>query len=290
MEASRPELRLEAASRAQAEAWALVLAAEGIPHAIVASEGRFAVAIDAALGARAEALIASWTRENEPPTRAAPEAQPDLPTNAGIWIGLALAAFFAVTGPWSETSPWFERGTADARRIVNGEIWRSVTALTLHSDAAHVLGNAFSCGVFGTLLLRRWGVGVGAWILLGSGTLGNLATALWHGSQHRSVGASTALFGAIGALAATELVRRRRQRLGWNRAWLPLAGGMGLLAMLGTGAGSDLTAHGMGLLAGAALGLLSARAISERPPAAAQAALAFCAIGAIALAWLAALA
>ena len=101
---------------------------------------------------------------------------------------------------------------------------------------------------------------------------------------------SSALFGAIGALAATELVRRRRQRLGWNRAWLPLAGGMGLLAMLGTGAGSDLTAHGMGLLAGAALGLLSARAISERPPAAAQAALAFCAIGAIALAWLAALA
>ncbi len=289
MEASGRDARLAASSRAQAESWSLVLAAEGIPHGLVASEGAFWVAIDESDRVRAEALLASWVRENAKPQPSPPSLQPDEPTNAGIWIGLALAAFFLFTGPWSETSSYFERGTADARRIVHGEFWRAVTALTLHSDAAHVLGNAFSCGIFGTLLLRRFGLGVGVWILLGSGTLGNLLTAYWHGSQHHSVGASTALFGAIGALAATEFVRRRRQQLGWNRAWLPIAGGLGLLAMLGTGAGSDLMAHVLGLVAGSALGFLAARGMSIRPPAPAQAALAFCALAVVALAWAVAL-
>jgi membrane associated rhomboid family serine protease len=215
----------------------------------------------------------------------------DVPTNAGIWIALALIGFFAATGPWSDSSEYFRLGAADARRIARGgELWRTVTALTLHSDPAHVLGNAFSCGVFGTLLLRRFGVGVGAWLLLGSGALGNLLTALWHGSQHRSVGASTALFGAIGALAATELVRRRRLRLGWNQAWLPIAGGIALLAMLGTGRGSDFTAHVMGLAAGGLLGLAASHSLTALPPFGAQAALALGALFAIALAWTVALA
>jgi membrane associated rhomboid family serine protease len=266
-----------------------VLAAEGIAHGLITSEGQYSVAVDAADAARAEALLARWVRENEPPPTPLPASNPDLPTNAGIWIALALAGFFLMTGPWSEASEYFRRGSADARRILNGELWRTITALSLHSDSAHVLGNAFSCAVFGTLLLRRYGVGVGAWLLLASGALGNGLTALWHGSGHRSVGASTALFGAIGALAATELVRRRRLQLGWNQAWLPIAGGIALLAMLGTGRESDLTAHVMGLGAGFALGLLTARALASPLPPAAQAALALGALGTIAAAWAAAI-
>jgi membrane associated rhomboid family serine protease len=289
-DASGTDFRLAAASRAEAEAWALVLAAEGIAHGVLASEGRFYVAVDGADGPRVEALLARWSRENEPAPAPLAASSPDLPTNAGIWIALALVGFFVATGPWSEASEYFRRGSADARRILNGELWRTVTALSLHSDPAHALGNAFSCGVFGTLLLRRHGVGVGAWLLLASGALGNLVTALWHGSQHRSVGASTALFGAIGALAATELVRRRRLRLGWSQAWLPLAGGIALLAMLGTGRGSDFTAHVMGLGAGGALGVLAARTFAGPPPPAAQAALALAALGTVAAAWAAALA
>ena len=289
-DASGREILLSARSRAQAEAWSLVLAAEGIAHGLVVSEGQFQVAVDTADGARAEALLERWARENEPSPAPPPASDPDLKTNAGIWIALALAGFFVVTGPWSEASEYFRRGSADARRILNGELWRTVTALSLHSDPAHVLGNAFSCGIFGTLLLRRWGVGVGAWLLLGSGALGNLLTALWHGSQHRSVGASTALFGAIGALAATELVRRRRLQLGWNQAWLPIAGGIALLAMLGTGRGSDFTAHVLGLFAGVALGLVAARVLAKPPPHAAQAALALGALGTLAVAWAAAFA
>ncbi len=287
---SGADSRLAAASRDEAEAWSLVLAAEGIAHGMLATEGRFYVEVDEADVGRARALLARWARENEPPPKPPSAPDADVATNAGIWIALALVAFFALTGAWSETSEYFRRGNADARRIVNGELWRSVTALTLHSDPAHVLGNAFSCAVFGTLLLRRYGVGVGAWLLLGSGALGNLLTAWWHGSQHRSVGASTALFGANGALAATELVRRRRLRLGWNQAWLPIAGGIALLAMLGTGRGSDFTAHGMGLVAGIALGFAAARVLTTPATPAAQTALSLGALAALATAWVAALA
>jgi len=288
-DASGPESRLAASSRAEAEAWSLVLAAEGVAHGLIAGDGRFSVEVDPENHARAVALIERWARENEKPPAAVAAAIPDRPTNAGIWIALALAAFYVVTGPWSESSEYFRRGSADARRILNGELWRSVTALSLHSDPGHVLGNAFSCAVFGTLLLRRYGVGAGAWLLLGSGALGNLLTALWHGSQHRSVGASTALFGAIGALAATELVRRRGLQLGWNQAWLPIAGGIALLAMLGTGSGSDLAAHVLGLVAGAGLGFAVARGIASPPLPAAQAVLALGAVATIAAAWAAAL-
>jgi len=287
--ASEAEARLAAASRAEAEGWALVLAAEGIAHRVAASEGRWFVGVEPTALAQVEALLASWTRENATPVVSVVPPEPDIPTNAGVWIALALAGFYFATGPWDGASEYFRRGAADAHRILHGELWRAVTALTLHSDPGHILGNAFSCAVFGTLLLRRYGVGVGAWLLLGSGALGNLLAASWHGAHYRSVGASTALFGAIGALAATELVRRRRLRLGWNQAWLPIAGGVALLAMLGTGRGSDFTAHITGLASGVVLGALAAQWVATPPSPATQAALATLALGAIAVAWAAAL-
>jgi membrane associated rhomboid family serine protease len=262
---SGDQSRIAAASRRQAEGWSLVLAADGIAHRVFAEGGQWCLELDPSERARAEVAIADWERErSERAAAPAPEPAPEVVTHAGVWLGLALLGFFAWTGPWDEVSPWFDRGAANARLIVGGELWRTVTALTLHSDVTHAVGNAFSCVVFGGLLMRRYGPGVGAALLLVSGALGNWLTAEWQRAHFVSVGASTALFGAIGALASTELVRRRRLRLRWGQAWLPLAGGIGLLAMLGTGRGSDLTAHVMGLASGALAGLAAAR-LAPRP-------------------------
>jgi membrane associated rhomboid family serine protease len=278
--------RIPAASRRQAESWSLVLAADGIAHRVFAEQGRWCVELPPAERARAEAAIADWERERaERAAAPAPEPAPDVVTHSGVWLALALLGFHAWTGPWDDGSPWFERGAANSRLIVGGELWRTVTALTLHSDVTHAVGNAFSCAVFGGLLLRRYGVGVGAVLLLLSGALGNWLTAEWQRAHYVSVGASTALFGAIGALAATELVRRRRLHLRWGKSWLPLAGGIGLLAMLGTGRGSDLTAHVMGLASGAALGAVVAQRLARPPGPLAQAALASLAALAVALCW-----
>jgi membrane associated rhomboid family serine protease len=123
------------------------------------------------------------------------------------------------------------------------------------------------------------GPGVGAWLLLASGAAGNWITAFVHGTAHRAVGASTAIFGGIGALVGLSIVRRRR------RAWVPLAAGLALLGLLGTSERADLLAHFFGFVTGVAGGLVTAPlpTLRSRP---AQFALALLALAAVGGCWL----
>jgi membrane associated rhomboid family serine protease len=104
-----------------------------------------------------------------------------------------------------------------------------------------------------------------------AGTLGNLLNALAHlamNGGHLSVGFSTAVFGAAGALAGLKAASgdgdfRPGAMVGRNmgRGWLPpVAAGLALVASLGTaGDNTDIGAHVFGLLAGLGLGGLAGR-------------------------------
>jgi rhomboid protease GluP len=179
----------------------------------------------------------------------------------------ALVAFFLVTGPEVRNSVWFTHGVAVSSQVLGSEPWRAVTALTLHADSAHVLGNAISGSIFAGAVQRRLGSGGAALAVLGSGILGNLGNAVYHHvlhEDHASLGASTAIFGAIGLLAATELVLHRTgqsRTRGWLDVIAPIVGGFALLGALGSGSGdgrTDLGAHLFGFLAGVGIGLGSA--------------------------------
>jgi membrane associated rhomboid family serine protease len=139
-------------------------------------------------------------------------------------------------------------------RVREGEWWRLLTALTLHADLQHLLGNLAIGGIFILLLCRQLGSGLAWVLLLGAGTLGNLINAFLQPLTHNSVGASTAVFGAVGVFAATSVVRYRHHL---SRRWpLPVAAALSLLAVLGSeGKNTDLGAHLFGLLAGGALGV-----------------------------------
>ena len=65
------------------------------------------------------------------------------------------------------------RGSANALAIEDGELWRTLTALTLHADFAHLLANALSSLVFVTLLCRWIGPGAGLSLTVLAGALGN---------------------------------------------------------------------------------------------------------------------
>ncbi len=186
----------------------------------------------------------------------------------GVAIGLLLIGFFAVTGTRASGSVWFERGGAVAERIIAGEWWRTVTALTLHADAPHVVGNAAASVLLVGAVSHQLGPGVGLWLLLLSGAGGNALTAVAHGAHHDSVGASTAMFGAIGILAATRVVSRGRRPVA-RKLWMVVAASLALLALLGTSPNADLLAHLFGLLLGGALGLAAASTLRRplRPPA-----------------------
>jgi len=126
--------------------------------------------------------------------------------------------------------------------------------------------------------------------VLAAGAGGNLLNACFRGGLHVSVGASTAVFAAVGILGGVGLVRRRRRGTRGRRSWAPVAAALALLAMLGTaGERVDFGAHLFGLLVGGVLGSLVALALSRPPGALVQWSLAAAAIASILLCWLLAL-
>ena len=259
----------------------LVLEQEGITHELRrVGDKRWALQIDDTDAARAEAAVAAFEKENPPEMRRPEGVHPITGAVAsGVAFALALVTFYVRTGPESAGSPWFERGSADAAAILRGEWWRAVTALTLHADAAHAAGNAVLGGLLLALLARSVGPGMASALMLLSGVAATFAAAGLTRHDFVSIGASTAVFGALGALAA--LPRQRR------RAWMPLAGGLTLLALLGTSKRADVAGHLCGFVAGVLAGV----AVSRLPPLRNRAAQAFLAVAAGCVpvaAWLAA--
>lgn len=172
-----------------------------------------------------------------------------------LMIG-GLIIFYIVTGPWLSTNPWFQAGAIDSGKILEqGQWWRLITALTLHADQMHLVGNCVVGGFMVHLLCKTTGYGTGWLALVLSGMAGNLMNIGLRDSPHYSVGFSTAIFAAIGIFCGLQLTNRRSSLI--RQLILPLGAGAGLLAMLGTeGEQTDLGAHLLGFGCGLGCGLL----------------------------------
>ncbi|HTP65743.1 MAG TPA: rhomboid family intramembrane serine protease [Geobacteraceae bacterium] len=283
-------------SRQRAHLWALVLEARFIPCRIEAYGMGQCLLVPAQYHAQALRELSLFEEENrgwppEPP----PVAVPKENVFTTVMVLALLIAFHQITlqdiplfglGPFD----WTALGSADAGKIASGQLWRAITALTLHADWLHLFGNLALGGVFIVSLCRELGSGLGWSLILASGTLGNLANACLHDPDHRSVGASTALFGAVGILAALNHARHRGQLT--SRRVLPAAAALALLCLLGTeGNHTDLGAHLFGFLAGIALGLIAAYPVERhgRPGLFVNALLALFSAAVVAASWWAAL-
>ncbi|MEX1299338.1 MAG: rhomboid family intramembrane serine protease [Desulfotignum sp.] len=138
--------------------------------------------------------------------------------------------------------------------ISQGDTFRAVTALFLHSDTSHLLGNLAGIFFFAGPLIRLSGYGSGPLFLLFAGTSGNLINAGFHGTALLSIGASTAVMAAAGGLTAFQMMRtgplRRRDRI------LPLIAGATLMAFLSHGENTDVWAHVFGFVCGFVTGMV----------------------------------
>ena len=274
--------------RRHVDEWAVVLEAAGIPHWQRQRLDGWALLVAPDDAPVALQTLAAYDRENaeDEPAEIATDTRSRRPlTIAGAVVALLLIGFFAITGPRDEGRTWFERGSADATRMVAGEWWRAVTALTLHADAPHLLGNAVAVAVLMTAVCWQLGTGVGLWLLLLAGAGGNVLTALAHGGDHVSVGASTAVFGALGILAALRVAAPVGASASGRKSWVIVAASLALLALLGTGPHADLLAHLFGFLVGGGLGLLATLTLRWTVPASIQVLLAAAAGAAVAGAW-----
>ena len=174
------------------------------------------------------------------------------PTRAGLYAALTLAAVSLITGSRAANGRWFAAGECSAAKILAGQQWRSVTALFLHADFLHLLGNVVAMVVLGTVVCGLLGPGVGLLLILTSGAVGNLMDTHLRTGTHTSVGASIAMFGAVGILAGVAVMR---SRVPGRRPWMTIVAGVAVLGLLALGEHVDATAHFFGLQTGFGLGL-----------------------------------
>lgn len=275
----------------RAEEWALVLEAEGLAPRLLHTSGGWVVSVQSQHLERAATELWAYEAENR---TTVPEEHPwpgQAPFYTGVGVAAALLGFFLAAAWTQESVRWIEHGGASAEWILRGELWRTVTALTLHADFPHVATNAVAMVFFLTAVCRSLGPGLGAAMVLVAGALGNLVNAWFHGFDHVSVGASTAVFGALGLLGGMGVVQRQRLGMQGRRAWIPLAAGLGVLAMLGTGGPRvDLWAHLWGFVAGGGAGICVALFVERPETSGVQLKIGVVAAAAVVLCWVAALA
>ena len=234
---------------------ALVLLAVGIPAVMWADAAGFSLLVAASDQSRAAAELERYQLENRPRPRPLP---PRLHHGGLAAAAGYVAVLFLMGVATTRLAPgrdWFDVGALDGARFRGGELWRAVTALTLHADLAHLAANAGFGALFGGLAARVYGAGCGWLLILLAATAANAVNGLTMPAGRVSLGASTAVFAALGALAVVRWpAATRRARAGFAGASVTAA--LVLLALLGTGdAHTDVAAHALGFGFGALIAL-----------------------------------
>lgn len=248
----------------QADICALVLSSAGVPHRINRSGIYWDVRVDEMHYDRALASMELYFKENR-------NRRPDFEEKrihigqetiiSGIVISVSLLLWYMQVENSGDVKEIINRFGASAAKILDGEYFRSVTALMLHKDEVHLVGNMAGLFIFGTAVCAVTGWGAGWLMILISGIAGNLFNAYMYESAHVAIGASTAVFGAIGILAGYQGVKWKNRPGKIRKAWVPVACGLALLGLLGSGGVNvDIMAHlfgfGFGILIGGLYGLL----------------------------------
>jgi membrane associated rhomboid family serine protease len=264
---------VRAADRRLIRELALVLNSCSIPHRVVQATPQSWIAVPTDRAEEALQELANYRAENQGRQRhkeAVPKVHPGAWPQALLWsVVLVLVHILAVQGALGLN--WVESGLASSAGVAGGDWWRPITALTLHSDLQHILSNLFFGAVFVGLLVQVLGAQLTWPTVVISAALGNLLNLFVSGAEHRSLGASTAVFAALGALTAVQFSRKLASSRARMTRWVPLIAGGLLLAWNGMGStrlgpglevqrqasdNTDIGAHIAGFVMGLALGFV----------------------------------
>ncbi len=214
----------------------LVLQSVGIPHRVVGNQHQRWIVVPAERARDALEELSVYHGENV--GRRGRERKLAIhggaTTHVLLWAAL-LCLFHVLAQAHALGVDWRSVGRVDGAGIGHGEVWRSITALSLHADLTHLASNLVFGGLFVALLCQVLGGGPTWLVLLGAGAAGNLVNALVVGSSLRSLGASPAVFAALGALTAVQFLRKLVSARARMARWIPLVAGVLLLGWNGMG-------------------------------------------------------
>jgi len=250
-----------------AQEHALVVLAMGGSCFIDAMPGqdRYDLHVPRETSTRAMEEIDAYERELEETIREQPSREGPFSHPAGWGVYFLWALCLTVILYLQPLHPGLEdRGASSSIDLIeHHEWWRPLTALFLHADYEHLLGNLLSGLFFATLVSSSIGVWRGWALILTCGAIGN-ATVSWlvWPEAYRSIGASTAVFAALGILSGLGLawMLRLRGRVAWLRVIAPVVAGIVVLGMTGSGlpeSNTDVLGHVFGFAAGVVAGTLS---------------------------------
>jgi len=248
----------ESRNRAACADRALVLAVAEIPHQVLYEAGGSVIVVPAGYSARAVEEIALYEEANPPVIRKLPKTiryQNAMPGIVAYILVVCGVAWLAGESAFDEN--WFRAGRIDGVLVRAGEWWRTVTALTLHSGLRHIAGNLLFGVLFGLFAGRILGSGVAWFTIVVTGAMGNLLNTLLLETAHRSLGASTAVFAALGVVAGYVWRAQLMSQERWVYRNGPIVGGLALLMYTGTGdENTDIGAHLFGFVCGFGGGML----------------------------------
>lgn len=236
-------------------------------YAVFSSNGQWGLYVRSAIAAEAAKLVEQNLNEINftallPAGLTTPQPKPVAPWHL-IPAPLFLMILYGLSTS-EKGAHLVEAGCFDSLRIhENGEWWRLISPLFFHADMIHLLGNVLGGLLFGGLLASRIGAANTYLVALLSGMAGNgLNFLTFRNTPHLSIGASTAVFGMLGALIGIRLgellhqesgkrpipvIRRHSRRIRYG----VLGFGLVLLDWMGTGGGlTDVPAHVYGFISG----------------------------------------
>ena len=260
----------------------LVLSSVGVRHRVVQGPGGKHIVVQQHDADWALHELANYQAENTG-RRSAPESRARIFDGAWIAIGAyacTLLFLFRLDFGRAFGIDWKLIGRADAGAMLKGEVWRGATALGLHGGFGHLANNLVFGALFLGFLAQVLGPGPALLVTLIAGTLGNLLNAAVIGDPHFSVGASTAVFAALGALAATQWFQRWRVGSSAASKVVPFLAAALLLGWYGVGKvenhiltgvqraaddNTDVGAHFAGFICGIVVGGFAAKRFADHP-------------------------
>ena len=245
----------------------LLILSMGLPYWMVPTEEGYEVRVETAVADEVILQLERSRKENRFWPRAGwgvgGADSREAGSVASVWGFLTYALVLCLT--YLAQLHW-ARGFVEAGRMdVQGvwkahEWWRIITALTLHADVPHLLGNLGLGCFFAIFVAQAFGSRLGWSLILWSGALGNLWNAAIHsGEAYFSIGASTAVFAAVGIISGSAMSRmiQHRSFLLLRDVLIPVFVAFVVLAWWGSsGENTDIIGHLMGLLSGLLLGFL----------------------------------